>query len=263
MVFKMTAYIINLDGSDTRWRSATAQLDKLNLSHVRVPAIDGRNRPLSDFPTYNSAKTRQRYKRDLNGGEIGCYLSHIRALNMFIESGDDSCVILEDDFLSSPVSNLDIARLLSEVQGLLADGWDVCNIGSSYGKRNRPVRKLDQVVVSQSYIFPLLTHAILWSRTAALDFIAQYSEIAEPVDHAFRSWATRQGRALMIAPPLFTQIPGNSDINMSDSSRGGDARKGLLAKMRRRKISLSIKAPLYIWATYHRLRDTSCRMRRI
>jgi glycosyl transferase family 25 len=254
MAFKITAYIINLDGSDERWKSATAELNKLNLCHVRVSAIDGRNRPLSDFPSYDSAKTRRHYDRDLNGGEIGCYLSHIRALNMFIESGADSCLILEDDFVFSAVSNQDGTRVFNEVQDLLANGWALCNVGSSYDKRNRAVRRVDQVVISQSYIFPLLTHAIIWSRNAALDFIAQHSQIAEPVDHAFRSWATRQGRALMITPPLFTQILGNSDINKSTTSRKGDEGNRLLAKMRRRKISLSIKAPLYFWATYHQLR---------
>ncbi|WP_366525747.1 glycosyltransferase family 25 protein, partial [Planktotalea sp.] len=37
--------------------------------------------------------------RDVNGGEIGCYFSHIRALENFLETGAPYGFVLEDDML--------------------------------------------------------------------------------------------------------------------------------------------------------------------
>ena len=70
-------YYINLDHRKDRNREILQELKKLPRGAVveRVPAVYEKER-----------------------GHLGCSKSHIRALEKFIHSGEDTCIILEDDF---------------------------------------------------------------------------------------------------------------------------------------------------------------------
>ena len=49
-----------------------------------MPAVDGRHgMPEGDYD-YDAAAAIIRHDRPLNTGEFGCYLSHIKALRMFL-----------------------------------------------------------------------------------------------------------------------------------------------------------------------------------
>jgi len=76
----ITTFVINLDGSDERLSLITENLTSLNIPFERVPAVDGRRFDVHALPEYNDPRAKTRYGRILNGGEIGCFKSHIKCL---------------------------------------------------------------------------------------------------------------------------------------------------------------------------------------
>lgn len=76
--------VINLEGSDERLESVRHMMHREQVEWRRMPAADGRHgMPECDYD-YDEAAAIIRHDRPLNTGEIGCYLSHIKALRMFL-----------------------------------------------------------------------------------------------------------------------------------------------------------------------------------
>jgi glycosyl transferase family 25 len=67
--------VIDLEGSDERLESVRYMLDREQVAWRRMPAVDY---------DYDEAAAFIRHDRPLNTGEIGCYLSHIKALRVFL-----------------------------------------------------------------------------------------------------------------------------------------------------------------------------------
>lgn len=86
-------YYINLDGDFDRQNSIIDQFKKYNVTdYYRIGAYDGRNDDLSDYicgsyPGYN-----------ISSKEIGCTISHLKALKEWISNKDSEyAIICEDD----------------------------------------------------------------------------------------------------------------------------------------------------------------------
>ena len=85
--------VINLEGSDERLESVRHMLDREQVAWRRMPAVDGRHgMPEGDYD-YDEAVAIIRHDRPMNTGEIGCYLSHIKALRMFL-AGEAACAVV-------------------------------------------------------------------------------------------------------------------------------------------------------------------------
>jgi len=98
----MIVYYLNLDHRTDRKFSIEQQLKGLPWPIVRVPGFFTQGR-----------------------GIIGCGMSHIRALELFLESEHETCIIFEDDFA--------FTRPKSEF--VLPDfDWDVCMLGGCVTK---------------------------------------------------------------------------------------------------------------------------------
>jgi glycosyl transferase family 25 len=117
-------FVINLDRSVDRWKSIQKHLTSFSLPVNRVSGIYGKQAPaLRDDPEIVDL---ERYRKCTKGrepglGEIGCYLSHRKALIAFLASDYEYGVIVEDDVSFAP----DIAQI---IQDLLKRTrlWDVC-----------------------------------------------------------------------------------------------------------------------------------------
>ena len=117
-------FVINLDHSVDRWKSIQKHLASFSFPVIRVPGVYGKQAPtLRDDPKIvNLEKYRQYTKGKEPGlGEIGCYLSHRKALMQFLASHYEYGVIVEDDVSFTP----DIPQI---IQGLLERKhlWDMC-----------------------------------------------------------------------------------------------------------------------------------------
>src|SRR5450432_1480573 len=92
----MNAYIINLASAPERWGFMQRTFSESSLNLVRVAAIDGSALSLP-VPGYSERLYRFFHGRTTNPREVGCYLSHVRACEMFLESGEEHGLICEDD----------------------------------------------------------------------------------------------------------------------------------------------------------------------
>ena len=77
-------YVINLDRSFERLELMSSQLSSQKIDLERISAIDGMNINISDEA--DDAACRSEMGRSIQPGEVGCFLSHIKALQTFISS---------------------------------------------------------------------------------------------------------------------------------------------------------------------------------
>ena len=95
----MRTWVINLDRAPDRMARISGQLQRLGLSYTRLPAVDARaltpaQRAALDEPDY-----RRKHGMTPVLGELGCYLSHVEAMRLFLGSDATCALILEDDVL--------------------------------------------------------------------------------------------------------------------------------------------------------------------
>ena len=95
----MKTYIVNLATSTARKEYMRELLGKYNfLEQEFIEAVDGRVFTLEERRKAFDDKTcYKRYGRLINGGEVGCTLSHFKCYNKLAESNDKFVLILEDD----------------------------------------------------------------------------------------------------------------------------------------------------------------------
>ena len=99
----MKNYLINLDRSGDRLARMRERFHAIGLDFVRVSAIDGCNLSESDIRIF----LKDRRSRRWNYGEIGCFLSHLKTWQIFVESGEEFAAVFEDDaFMSSELTSL-------------------------------------------------------------------------------------------------------------------------------------------------------------
>ena len=110
-------YWINLDADTDRREYMENQFEYWEIeNHTRIDGIDGRE---DDPAVYLKGKVPD----DVTINELGCCLSHLKAIKHFYENTDDEyCLILEDD------ANLDLARYWNftwtDFFSLLPYDWD-------------------------------------------------------------------------------------------------------------------------------------------
>src|SRR6056297_1087658 len=94
--------LINLDGSDDRLETASRALRAADIEFTRLSAFDGRALDMSSFAAYDATAARHYMGRELVGGEIGCYMSHLAAAQAFLDTDAEACLVLEDDIAPPP-----------------------------------------------------------------------------------------------------------------------------------------------------------------
>ena len=82
---KIKYYVINLDRSPERLSNISAQCKKYNIDFVRIPAFDGSTLDLEKLA--DDTACRYEMGRSIQPGEVGCFLSHKKALDAFLFYG--------------------------------------------------------------------------------------------------------------------------------------------------------------------------------
>lgn len=101
----MHCYVINLPAATKRFERTKRELATYcpKLSWSVPPMCVASEMSDEQFAAvYDSAGAWKLHNRDLSHGEIACALSHQSALKEFLKSGDEYCLIVEDDVLFSP-----------------------------------------------------------------------------------------------------------------------------------------------------------------
>ncbi|MDX1680720.1 MAG: glycosyltransferase family 25 protein [Akkermansiaceae bacterium] len=122
---KFSTYLINLDRATDRMEQMDGQLSGLGIPYTRISAVLG---DLLDDPIEGLDETgfRIRTGKHRNKREVGCYFSHIKVLNAFLESDSQHALVLEDD-----------AQLPDKLPAVLdsaldhSDKWDLLRLSST------------------------------------------------------------------------------------------------------------------------------------
>jgi hypothetical protein len=102
-------YVINLERDVDRWDSVLNESAHSFIETHRISAIDARDLPSQDF---------------VAPGVHAAWLSHMKAMDIFLKSDSDFAIIAEDDFHIKRPSDL-----LSHIQTLSNLNWDMVQFG--------------------------------------------------------------------------------------------------------------------------------------
>jgi glycosyl transferase family 25 len=122
----LNIYYINLDRSLERKERIEKIFIENNLNFKRISGIDGKNLDFEDI------KKKYSYNTNMNIYEIGCALSHMKAIQTAFDDGLDNVIIMEDDcnFEYIKYKNNPINELIK-----LNNDWDIIQLGSTNTKK--------------------------------------------------------------------------------------------------------------------------------
>lgn len=211
-----SAYLINLDSSVDRLAEAKSQLENANISFVRIPAVDGRGVDPNTHAAYNEKLAISYMGRKINGGELGCYLSHLNVAKAFLSTDKQYALVLEDDISIDS----DLGEIVNQLIQWLEENypqWDLINMGDRRIKLHSPLYEFNTGnsghTLTRAHYFPMTTHGILWSRIGAQRFIERAEPIYMPVDNYMREWLTKSNTGLAVWPPLVKTSGADSVID--------------------------------------------------
>lgn len=205
-------FLINLVGSADRLAHSTAQFDAADWDFTHLEAVDGRGKPTTAFDSYDDMLARRFFGRSMTSGEIGCYLSHVKAARAVVESGADMGLVFEDDFQSRPNAWTSLRETIATLRAGAAPNWGMVNLTRPAKHIFSPVKRQSHALLAHAYYFPVIATAILWSRAGAEAFLATYPNPVGPVDHVYRRLFTDLGTGLALTPPAFGVSGADSDI---------------------------------------------------
>ena len=195
LVQTLPVLLINLDGSAERLKKASSQLAAAGISFERLPAVDGRL--LSESERSRLAPwDRKAFFKPLSPGEIGCYLSHLAALERIVREGWPRALVLEDDFLLAPDFPSRLRELLEQPDPVpaLVKLEGACH----GGKVERILPSGMRIMINRRA--PSRTIAQLWSLDGAKTFLANASRLRRPVDVEIKHWWETGVEVLYVVP---------------------------------------------------------------
>ncbi|HYP86173.1 glycosyltransferase family 25 protein [Variovorax sp.] len=190
-------FLINLDRSPDRLQAMKERLERAQLPWLRVPGVDGKTLDMSQCAEVDERGFRQRHGKRLNPAEVGCYLSHIKALKAFLDGPWMWALVLEDD-ADFPEDFAVVLEQLAQCH----DQWDIVKLSSFHGGTPVPVAALSP---KHSLAVPLSrlmnANCILFNRHAAQVLLKRLLPMTLPYDHALEQ-AVAFGLRLRVVTPL-------------------------------------------------------------
>lgn len=210
-------YVINLDRDVQRLDAVTQNLNMLGLPFKRIQGIVGKELP--NWEKYVDLKAyAKRNRRTIPRlGEIGCYLSHLKAMEAFLNANEPWCIILEDDAEVLP-------ECLDVINGLAAyDDWDMVKLfnfhhGLPFKKRSLGLNH--NLVIHLTRTTSSAAYAI--NRRAAHKLLRSALPITEQIDHAIdRPWET--SLRIRGIRPMPVKLAASSQVSTIgyEKNRGG------------------------------------------
>ncbi len=215
----MEAYVINMAQSTQRWAYMQGYLREKGLEPTRIDAIDGRVLSATEQLRHYDEKTNKKdYFLPLKAAEVGCFLSHKKAMETFLEqSSKPYLLLLEDDIefcvdissavpgwvevLSSPSPTmLKLYTKRSVSGGVVTTG--------SYGQIVRP------------HLVPLGTPAQVLNRAAVKKLLLLCERFSMPVDVAYQYWWQHGVCILTTSPGQVREVSQSLDGSSIGGSQG-------------------------------------------
>lgn len=227
MIQRLLTQVINLDRASDRLSQITSTLSGVGLPFDRLSAVDGAE-------AIQTGLTASRLGRDLYPGEVGCYLSHLAAIDAFLKTDAQFGLVLEDDAEPTAGAVNQLSAILACLTKLPI--WDVVNLGRPAKPGGTPVSAAycnPSLNLQHAHYPPVTTTALLWSRGGARAFRLCQSAPELPVDIALQSWGTKTDRILALRQPIFVAQEVESTIMVTGRKSGGDGVRGVTNRLGR------------------------------
>ena len=118
----MRIYLISLEQDQQRRIELAERFPQNYPKMLWIKAINGKKLPAKDY-FYCAQQYFNIHKKLITPSEVGCTLSHIKALETFLESDDEYCLILEDDVIGC---DKDITYIMSLVTNNKINDFVLC-----------------------------------------------------------------------------------------------------------------------------------------
>ena len=208
-------FVINMQGSEKRWKTLNNRLANIGISAERFPATIGKELTKEQLDEwYSPQNNKQKYHRDLTLGEIGCYVSHMRIWQKMVDEKINHCLVLEDDlFIEEHL--ISIIELSSSLHG-----WDLIKLSD-----NRDFPFIDSKSLQHNFTLgnyrkaPNGTQGYLISLPGAKKLLTR-KPFCRPVDVDMQFHSEVGLQMLGIKPyPISEDRSFESDIVMANSGR--------------------------------------------
>lgn len=233
----MKTFLINLERSQDRLAQAKAQLDQASIPFERIEAVDGTALDQSAIASLDQVKATSMFTHPLRAGEIGCYLSHLRAVEHIVELELPYALVLEDDFAFKPLAQLALAKLEQSLTAGQVKNWDVINLGNNARKILRPLITFNSgtqpAQLCRAFYFPVTTTGLIWSHDGARRFLRDAGHIYEPVDGTLQRLMCKSGRGLAFRQSLVMANGAESVISPANAQETAMQDAGFGFRMRR------------------------------
>ena len=225
-------YWLNLDADENRRQYMEQQFEYWEITnHTRISGFDGR----TDDCAYH---LKGRVPDNITTGELGCCLSHLKAIKHFYEETDDEyCMIVEDDV------SFDIARYWNftwkEFFGLVPYDWDCLQLTTictgdihvklqfklDNGVKPRAVSEDVILETGKTYTIPLFLYNLNFGSTIHQEHIGVFHK--GPHD-ALLNWWQQSGASIDIRDhmnydPYLGRITENSAAKAAQQSENPPA----------------------------------------
>ncbi len=174
----LPVYLINLPRATLRREQMEARLAALPLPFAWVAGVDGRAEEARLLATVDVPAFRRNMGREVLIGGIGCYHSHLKVWQMFLETGRPHALVLEDDVIFEP-GFLDALRLALQAKG----HWDLLKLNRIRARLPVPQGRIGNFRL-MAYLGPNTgTGAYLINRATAEKLLPAMSRVTRATDH--------------------------------------------------------------------------------
>ena len=214
---KYQTYLINLDRATERLAFMQNEFKNQLIDFERITAVDAITLDSSSYLINN------KYDRRLVPGEIGCYLSHIKALKTFLNSANAYAIVIEDDAILHPQYKYITEKAIRDFPKLNEyERWDVLKLFN--GKRHHiKIRDIDSnfFIAACGTSIPITTIAAIWTREAAIKFLDKVCTpipvIKRPIDCDLQHAWEFNLKIYNLLPTVVTPAPVQTQIQISSN----------------------------------------------
>lgn len=176
---ELPVFYINRDCDAARRQSITDHLDAAQLKAERVSGVEGLNVPEHFHPFFFDGNV---LHSKLKAGEVGCYASHLVAMERVVQRNLSHALILEDD----AILPANIKETLADIIASLPKDWHIIHLCKDSNRAVKIVAQLEgnRRLVRYSRV-PETTTGYLISRAGAEQFLKPIKRYW-PIDTDFR-----------------------------------------------------------------------------
>jgi glycosyl transferase family 25 len=208
-------FLINLDRSPERLQLAHQSLAAAQVPYQRIAGFDASLEDLSlcriDAKSFQTTHGRTEPRK----GEIGCFQSHVRAMEAFLATDKETAIIMEDDAVPEPWFESGVAQLLAWRQA-----WDIAPLFHFHNGGPIKIRKSDAFNLTIFLTHVSSSAAYILNRKAALKLLEHMSTQRACVDHALFEKYTH-GLRLRGISPMPMRLSSQANISTIGVEKSG------------------------------------------